>query len=64
MNDWRVPRQAVKDGEVVFFPRLTAANVWSIFANDRRHGLQIAVRRVVHRECRGHVAWRIDEDAH
>ena len=62
MTDWKVARQAVRNGKTVFFPRLSSQNVWSIFANDRKKGLRIAVHRGVHEYVLGQVAWKIDED--
>ena len=63
MTDWKVAREAVREGKVVFFPRLTTGNVWSIFSYDRKRGLRMIVRKGVYQECPGAVAWRFDEDA-
>lgn len=58
MSKWSQPRQAVRDGKVVFFPKTPAARVYSILAYERKKGMKIAVRQAIYQECPGCVAWR------
>lgn len=61
-TDWREAREAVRQGQVVFFPRLTLRQVWSVFSYDIKKGLRLGVKRTVYSQALGCVAWRVDEE--
>lgn len=57
---WLQPRKAVRDGEVVFFPRTTAAKAWSILSYERKQGIRVKVLQTTYHDCPGTMVWRVE----
>jgi hypothetical protein len=57
---WNVPRKAVREGAVVFFPRITTNKAYSILSFERKRGMRIRVVQSVYQDCPGAMVWRVD----
>lgn len=59
MNKWTDARKAVREGQVVFFPRMARTKPFSVLAYERKKGMKFKVVPVSYQECPGMAVWRV-----
>jgi len=57
---WAQARKALVEGKVVFLPRTTSRQAYSIFSYERRKGLRIRVTQATYMECPGMAVWAVE----